>query len=153
MLCWVFGVVGSFRDVSLPAPKRAVIWLHSLFLCLPPSPVRHIVQLSPLWWEIISDWGQPLALLQWSVKYCSINHLWLLKKPDSWPLEIVGWQQRGERGGMNDRGDKGSGVLAYCIVKPCSISMAALCAWPDHHSTWFLGPFYLLQKLQSRQEV
>lgn len=32
----------------------------------------------------------PLALVKWSVKYSSINHLWLLKELDFWPPETDG---------------------------------------------------------------
>lgn len=69
-----------------------------------------IAHLSTLWWEIISDCSRPLALLQWPVKDISINHLWLLKEPDSRPPEIVGLHLReAKRGGWVVEWEEGVG--------------------------------------------
>lgn len=110
-LSWTFHVWCNMTKQPSNSPVFPLCLNPLRFLGLHRTPL-------PLWWEIISDWSQPLALLQWSVKYCSINHLWLLKEPDSWPPEIVGLRLKSE-GLVWIRGGKGSGVLAYLTVKPC----------------------------------
>lgn len=123
-------------------------------LSIPWDLWSNIAHLSPLWPESVSDWRRPLALLQWPVKYSSINHLWLLKEPDSWPPETVGLHLRGE-GGVWIR--RGGGVLSCPTVKPCFISPAALWAWLDHQATWFLSFFFFypfsLQNFHQGREV
>lgn len=82
-------------------------------LSIPWDLWSNIAHLSPLWPEIVSDWRRPLALLQWPVKYSSINHLWLLKEPDSWPPETVGLHLRGEGGVWIRGGGIRGSVLPY----------------------------------------
>lgn len=111
----VFDVCRFFHGLFIPSTwvwcnmtVRSSPLTHSFFpsLAIPRDLWTSIAHLSLLWWKIISDWSRPLALLQWPVKYSSINHLWLLKEPDSWPPEIVGLHLRGD-GGVWIKGGKG----------------------------------------------
>lgn len=55
-----------------------------------PFPFHPIMPLSTFSWRSYQMANKPLALVKWSVKYSSINHLWLLKELDAWPPETDG---------------------------------------------------------------
>lgn len=107
---WVFGVVGSFRDMSLPAPKRAVIWqckAASLALSLSPSqsPETHLTPLSTLvgdhiWLGPASGTPTMVCKILLHQPLMAFEEAWLLTTRDSWIAteRRKGWceWQRGE---------------------------------------------------------
>lgn len=121
-------------------------------LAIPRDLWTSIAQLSLLWWKIISDWSRPLALLQWPVKYSSINHLWLLKEPDSWPPEIVGLHLRGDEGVWikGGKGIRGSSLPYSETMLYFPGNTLSLTRSPGHV---FPAPFihFHYKKLPSRQ--
>lgn len=86
------------RTIHRQLPQN--VWYSTTGLsCSVPWDLRTcLAHFSTLWWEILSERSRPLAPLQWSVKYSSINHLWLLKEANSWPPEIIGFYLGGAGG-------------------------------------------------------